>query len=86
MGAGIGNKDSENQGGNGRDIKSRRLSAAIHPMYRHLNRIRKEGYGFDGGERDRSSSDSTMSAKGVGGSRRLVLSDGVGSVSGGYSW
>ena len=43
MGAGIGNKDSENQGGSGRDIKSRRLSAAIHRMYRHLNRIRKGG-------------------------------------------
>ena len=41
MGAGIDNKDSENQGGSGRDIKSRRLSAAIHRMYRHLNRIRK---------------------------------------------
>ena len=43
MGAGIDNEDSENQGGSGRDIKSRHLSAAIHRMYRHLNRIRKGG-------------------------------------------
>ena len=42
VGAG-GNKDSENQGGRGRDIKSKRLSAAIHRMYRYLNRIRKGG-------------------------------------------
>ena len=44
MGPEIDNKDSENQGGSGRDIKSRRrVSAAIHVCYRHLNRIRKGG-------------------------------------------